>query len=83
MSIEIENITRGAIEVRIGARSFTFAIESLLPGFGSPNFVIYSSDVNEVLSDGTKRSIAPAEREQLIAALLQELDSRGLTYDLE
>lgn len=80
----IKNTTRGTIVVSVDGRQLTVGSEALLPGFGSPDFVIFSKSI-EKWDDEPKGSVTIDERVRLeiLESLKHTLAARKLTCEIE
>jgi hypothetical protein len=83
MKLLIKNTTRGSIVVSVDGRRLTVGCEALLPGYGSPDFVIFSNSVTE-WAEGPKESAMIDEnvRLEIFKALKSALAARQLTCEI-
>ena len=76
----ITNRGRGNIQLEVDGRAIQIPGEAFLRGHGSPDFLVYVSDVVQ-WDDGEK--LTNETREQVLQALLEVAKERGIVLELE
>ncbi|MBU1168228.1 MAG: hypothetical protein KKD44_01550 [Proteobacteria bacterium] len=79
----IKNITRGHIEFEYEGKSITIYGEALLPGYGSPDFVIYSNMLNTWDPPYEKDNIDKEEKSKILSSVVTEMKKKGMTVEIE
>lgn len=78
----ILELTRGHIRITFEGRMVTIQGEALLPGHGSPDFLIYANSIrNFDAPDGS--AIDLATRARILERLGDELRARGTTFEID
>ena len=75
--LEIVKTTPSSILVKEGEKTIKVQGESFARGFGSPDFIIDIGSVRQWSSPSGLIDISPAEREEIIKFLLDELSRRN------
>ena len=78
----ILEFTRGHIRMTFEGRTVTIGGEALLPGHGSPDFVVYANSLNNFDAPDSG-AISGATRERILMQLAQELRARGTRFEIE
>ena len=78
----ITKISRGSIEVQVGDRTVTILGEGLLRTKGLPDFVLYQDSI-EYWEGPEKEPIDPVTRKAILAAVLEEMQQRGMRVAVE
>ncbi len=73
-------LTRSTLRLVVAGRSVTVGGEAYLPGYGSPDFVVYSNTINcwddgEVISEESMRKI--------LQRIAEEAKLRGIRVEIE
>lgn len=78
----IVELTRGHIKMTFEGRTVTLEGEALLPGYGSPDFVVYADRIVrfDPPDDGP---IDEVTRERILRQLGEELRARGTTFEID
>ena len=79
----ITEITRGHIRLKVGDKSATLYGEALLPGYGSPDFVIYSNSMESWDPPNHDELISQSEKAELLSVVESELSERGYKVEIE
>lgn len=80
----IVEMARGHIRYRhANGRTVTIEVEALLPGHGGPDFVIFANSIRRWEPPDHHRELAPAEREEILAGLKEDLTVKGIAFDVE
>ena len=72
--------TRSSLTIAVNGRTITVQGEAYLPGHGSPDFVVYSETITR-WDDGAP--VSQDERNEVLAQIAREAQSRGLRIELE
>jgi hypothetical protein len=75
--LQIVKTTPSSIHVRDGDKLIKVEGESFARGFGSPDFIIHIDSIRQWASPGGPIDISPAERQQIVKFLLDELSKRN------
>ena len=81
--MELVEVTRGHLRVKIGARSVTVYGEALLRGYGSPDFVLYQNSIEKWDRPNDQEYVTSTETEQLIQFLKEEFSRRKMFLEIE
>lgn len=79
----IRSVARGHVVFEFGGKTATIPGEALLPGHGSPDFVIYGDLFTswDPPDDGVQ--ISAKERELVLEALEREMRNEGYRVEIE
>jgi len=78
----IINTTRSAIKLSIDGREITINGEAFLPGYGSPDFVVYSNDIKN-WDDTPNSLLSEQEKELVINTLLADAKEKKINIEIE
>ena len=78
----ILEITRGHIKLKIQDKHVTILGEALLPGYGSPDFIVYTNSI-EHWDDNQNTKISPEEKDLILQVLKEDTKERNLAIELE
>lgn len=73
-------LTRSSLRIRVKGRSVTVGGEAYLPGYGSPDFVVYENTI-ETWDDG--QAVSPEEKEEILRCIAQEAERQGIRVEIE
>lgn len=62
IDMELREIARGHLRVKVGAKSATVYGEAFLRGYGSPDFVLYQNSIEKWDAPNDQEGISPAEK---------------------
>jgi len=78
----ILELTRSHVKLRIGDRTVTIEGEAYMPGYGSPDFVVYMNTLQRWdPPDG--ESIREDERTRILEVMRRGFAERNLSYEVE
>jgi len=78
----IIEVTRGHIKLKYKDRIITILGEALLPGYGSPDFVVYSNSITH-WDDDPSTPIDHDQKENILELLKKEANERNLSIEIE
>jgi hypothetical protein len=81
--VELVEITRGHLRVKVGRKSITIYGEACLRGRGSPDFVLYQNTIEKWNAPDDKENLTIIEKEQLIQFLKGEFSRRKMLLEIE
>lgn len=81
--MELTEIARGHLRVKVGAKSVSVYGEAFLRGCGSPDFVIYRNSIENWDAPDDQESVTSAEKNSLIHFLKEEFVRRKMTLEIE
>lgn len=81
--MELTEIARGHLRVKVGANSVTIYGEAFLRGYGSPDFVIYRNSIENWDAPNDQESVTPTEKYRLIHFLKEEFARRKMSLEIE
>ena len=73
-------LTRSTLRIEVDGRPVTLQGEALLPGYGSPDFVIFQQMTERWEDGGT---ITPQDWEAILRRVTEEAKERGLQVEVE
>ena len=73
-------VTRSTLKLPFRGRDVTVQGEAYLPGYGSPDFVVYRDTIRS-WDDGTVMS--PTDKEELLRHIAKEAEKEGLRIEIE
>lgn len=76
-------MTRGNIELEFKGKLIVIECEGYLPGYGSPDFVIYSNSIQNWESPHESEQITDEERKRILEALQLELKQKDISFEIE
>lgn len=79
----IKHISRGSIIIEVEGREVTVQSEALLPGYGSPNFVIDSNSIKKWDPPHQDEPFTSQDRDKVLSTLQADLVARNYTFDIE
>ena len=79
----IKKITPSKIVVDCQGRIITIEGEALLPGHGSPDYVIYASSITGWDPPNDRLAFSEDDKEKIVLTINQGLDQRNITYEIE
>jgi len=79
----IIKISRGYILYSFRGKMVTIEGEAYLPGYGSPDFVVYSELIKNWDPPDDQVRIDEATKKELLEHLEEEMKSRGMTIEIE
>ncbi|WAS94047.1 Imm74 family immunity protein [Nannocystis punicea] len=79
----IKHMTRGHIEFEFDGKPVTIPGEALLPGHGSPDFVIFSAMLKTWGPPNTGEPLDDATKKRLLAAAVAEMKEIGMTVEID
>lgn len=79
----IKNINRGHIEFEYEGKIITIYGEALLPGFGSPGFVVFSKMIGTWDPPNENQHMDDEIKSNILSSLAVEMKKRGLTIEIE
>ncbi len=79
----ITEITRSHIRIRVGDRTVTIQGEAYLPGYGSPDFVIYENSIRHWDPPNENIEIDEITRKEILELLGKGLEKKKLTFEVE
>jgi len=86
-SILVENMiismARGNIELEFEGKLIVIECEAYLPGYGSPDFVIYSNSIQNWEPPHESEQITDEERKRILEALQLELKQKDVSFEIE
>ena len=81
--MELVEITRGHLWVKVGGKSITIYGEAFLRGYGSPDFVLYQNSIEKWDVPDDKENLTIIEKEQLIQFLKGEFSRGKILLEIE
>lgn len=81
--MELAEIARGHLRVKVGAKSVTISGEALLRGYGSPDFVLYQNSIAKWDAPHEHDDVTTAEKEQVIQFVKKEFSRRKILLEIE
>lgn len=81
--MELVEITRGHLRVKVGRKSITIYGEAFLRGYGSPDFVLYQNSVEKWDAPDDKENLNLIEKKQLVQFLREEFSRRKMFLEIE
>ena len=81
--MELVEITRGHLWVKVEGKSITIYGEAFLRGYGSPDFVLYQNSIEKWNAPDDKENLTIIEKEQLIQFLKEEFSRRKMLLEIE
>ncbi len=81
--MEILNITRSHIQMQIGDRTVTVHGEAYLPGYGSPDFVVYSDSIRKWDAPNDHVAIDEMTKREILELLKSQMQKRKMTIEIE
>ncbi|MEZ4935951.1 MAG: Imm74 family immunity protein [Saprospiraceae bacterium] len=78
----IKEITRGHITLETSEGVVRILGEALLPGFGSPDFVVYENSIKEWI-EPEKKAISEESKKAIIEQLIKDAKARKLKIEIE
>jgi hypothetical protein len=78
----ILEVTRGHIKLKYKDRIITILGEALLPGYGSPDFVVYSNSITH-WDDDSNIPIDRDQKEKILDLLKKDANERNLSIEIE
>jgi len=81
--VELVEITRGHLWVKVGRKSITIYGEAFLKGYGSADFVLYQNTIEKWNAPDDKENLTIIEKEQLIQFLKGEFSRRKMLLEIE
>jgi len=82
-TVRIAGMSRGQILVRVGNRSLTIPGEGHLDVPGSPGWLIQAAAIGGWDPPHENEPLDVAEKKEILAAVLRELDAQGTRYTVE
>ncbi len=76
-------MTRSRIEFEFEGKTISVGCEAYLPGYGSPDFVIYSNSIKNWEPPHEKEAISDEERMIILEALQAELKQKNISFEIE
>lgn len=73
-------LTRSTLHTEVDGRPVTVQGEALLPGHGSPEFVVYANSI-QFWDDG--KEIGPREKRRIIVSIEEEAKREGRQIEIE
>jgi len=81
--MELEEITRGHLRVKVGDKSVTIHGEAFLRGYGSPDFVLYQNSIEKWDAPNNEENVSSIEKDQLLQFLKEEFLRRKMFLEIE
>lgn len=81
--MELVEITRGHLWVKVGGKSITIYGEAFLRRYGSPDFVFYQNSIEKWDVPDNKENLTLIEKKQLIQFLKEEFSRRRMVLKIE
>ena len=79
----IKDVTRGHVVFEFEGKIATIQGEALLPGHGSPDFVVYGALFTAWDSPHDRVEVSSEERERVLRALKDEMTEKGYVVEVE
>jgi hypothetical protein len=81
--VELVEITRGHLQVKVGGKSITIYGEAFLREYGSPDFVLYQKSIENWDAPDNKENLTLIEKNQLVQFLKEEFSRRKMFLEIE
>ena len=81
--MELVEITRGHLQVKVGEKSITIYGEAFLRKYGSPDFVLYQKSIEKWDAPDDKENLTLIEKNQLVQFLKEEFSRRKMCVEIE
>lgn len=81
--MELEEITRGHLRVKVGSKSVTIYGEAFLRGYGSPDFLLYQNSIGKWDAPNDQENLSSIDKEHLIQFLKEEFSHRKMRLEIE
>ena len=79
----IQQITPSKIRAQYNGKSISIEVEALLPGYSSPNFVIYLNSIVGWESPDDCLEFTDEDRKVVVEGLKHDLTDRKVTFEFE
>ncbi len=79
----ILSTSRSNIKFEFDGKIINIECEAYLPGYGSPDFVIYSNSIRNWESPDENEEINDDQRKQILEALQFELAQKNISSEIE
>lgn len=81
--MELVEITRGHLWVKVGGKSITIYGEAFLRGYGSPDFVLYQNSIDKWDAPNDEENFSYIDKEHIIQFLKEEFSHRKMRLEIE
>lgn len=81
--MELIETARGHLKIRDGAHIATIYGEAFLSGYGSPDFLVYSTSIDKWDPPNGQEKISRATKEELLQFLRQEFVRKKMILEIE
>ena len=81
--MELVEITRGNLRVKVGGKSITIYGEAFLRGYGSLDFVLYQNSIEKWDAPADEENLTLIEKKQLVQFLREEFSRRKMFLEIE
>ena len=81
--MEVIEVARGHLQLRVGAKRLTIRGEALLRGHGSPDFVLYQNSIGKWDAPNDNEEISSDQKEQILRHLREEFLRRSMVLEIE
>lgn len=81
--MEVIEVARGHLQLRVGARRLTIRGEALRRGHGSPDFVLYQNSIGKWDAPNDNEEISSDQKEQILRHLRDEFLRRSMVLEIE
>ena len=82
-ALTITNMTRAAIDFSFNGTPYTMAGEAYLRGYGSSDFVAYTSSISEIGPPKRRVTVNEADMATVKMELTQEMQKKTMTIEFE
>lgn len=76
-------MTPGRIIAEYDGKLITILVEALLPGYGSPNYVIFENSIAHWDSPWNHIAFSDEDKQRVIDGLKRDLSEKQITFEFE